>query len=218
METTVMEQNTEQTPVKKPLKKIVAENLTELRKKKGLTQIQLAQEFNYSDKAVSKWECGDTTPDIETLQSLADFYGVTLDYLTHPLGEAKQNMVLEKKMGRTSKPIISLLSCLIPVFVATMVFIVLLALGKMEYAWLSFLWCVPVVCILLFIFAWIWWSKTIRSAFGIVMTWALLIACYIQLGVSVSNGWKLWELLLIGLPITLAMVLWCKVKKPAEGN
>lgn len=213
-----MESTTEQAQPRKPLKKIVAENLTELRKKKGLTQIQLAEEFNYSDKAVSKWECGDTTPDIETLQSLADFYGVTLDYLTHPVGEEKKNMVLEKTKGRTSKPVISLLSCLIPVFCAIVVFIVLLAIGQARYAWLSFLWCLPIASILLFIFAWIWWGKKIRSVFGIVLTWALLIACYIQLGISLTDGWRLWEILLVGLPITLAMVLWCNIKRPSDRN
>ena len=66
-----------------PLKSIVANNLTELRKEKGLTQIQLAELFNYSDKAVSKWERGDTLPDLETLKALADYYQVTLDYLVH---------------------------------------------------------------------------------------------------------------------------------------
>ena len=67
----------------KEIREIVSENLTELRKEKKLTQLELAEKINYSDKAVSKWENGDTLPDIETLQKLCDFYGVTLDYLTH---------------------------------------------------------------------------------------------------------------------------------------
>ena len=66
-----------------PLKLIIAQNLVELRKNKGLTQIQLAEKFGYSDKAVSKWEHGEAVPDIETLAKLVDYYGVTLDYLTH---------------------------------------------------------------------------------------------------------------------------------------
>ena len=65
------------------LRTIIGENLANLRKEKSLTQLELADYFNYSDKAISKWEKGDTLPDVETLYKLCDFYGVTLDYLTH---------------------------------------------------------------------------------------------------------------------------------------
>ena len=63
------------------LKIIIGKNLSSLRKARKLTQLELAEKLNYSDKAVSKWEKGATTPDIETLKQLCDFYGVTLDYL-----------------------------------------------------------------------------------------------------------------------------------------
>ena len=64
------------------LKIIVGKNLAALRKKKKLTQIELADKFNYSDKAVSKWEQGATLPDLETLCQLCDFYRVTTEVLT----------------------------------------------------------------------------------------------------------------------------------------
>ena len=64
------------------LKLIVGKNLSALRKKHKLTQIELAEKFNYSDKAVSKWEQGATLPDLDTLKQLCDFYGVSIDYLT----------------------------------------------------------------------------------------------------------------------------------------
>ena len=63
------------------LKVIVGRNLAALRKRRKLTQLELAEQMNYSDKAVSKWEQGATLPDLETLKQLCDFYGVTLDYL-----------------------------------------------------------------------------------------------------------------------------------------
>ena len=62
------------------LKTVVGKNLASLRKQAKLTQIELAEKFNYSDKAVSKWEQGATLPDLETLKQLSDFYGVTIDY------------------------------------------------------------------------------------------------------------------------------------------
>src|SRR5574344_273530 len=64
------------------IKQKIAKNLVELRKGKKLTQSELAQKLNYSDKAISKWETGETLPDIEILYNLCKLYGVTLDYLT----------------------------------------------------------------------------------------------------------------------------------------
>ena len=59
--------------------KITGENIARLRKKAGLTQACLAQKLNVSDKAVSRWENGTSTPDISTLIKLAKFYDVSLE-------------------------------------------------------------------------------------------------------------------------------------------
>ena len=50
------------------LKQIFAENLSALRKKKGWTQMELAERLHYSDKAVSKWERGESLPDVVILK------------------------------------------------------------------------------------------------------------------------------------------------------
>ncbi|MFR5103617.1 MAG: helix-turn-helix domain-containing protein, partial [Christensenellaceae bacterium] len=65
------------------VKMIVAKNLIELRKRKNFTQGELAEMLNYSDKTISKWENGDSLPDISVLASLAEIYGITLDDLIH---------------------------------------------------------------------------------------------------------------------------------------
>lgn len=52
--------------------------ITELRKEKGLTQAQLAQKLNVTDKAVSKWERGVGFPDIKLLEPLADVLDISL--------------------------------------------------------------------------------------------------------------------------------------------
>lgn len=68
------------------LKSIVALNLVNCRKSSDMTQLQVAEKLNYSDKAVSKWERGESLPDISVLVALAKLYDVTLDYLVteHP--------------------------------------------------------------------------------------------------------------------------------------
>ena len=64
------------------LKAIVAQNLIELRKSKNMTQSELGEKLNYSDKTISKWENGDSSPDLSALCKIAKVYGITLDDLT----------------------------------------------------------------------------------------------------------------------------------------
>ena len=65
------------------IKSVVAKNIAELRQANGMTQLELAEKLNYSDKAVSKWERGDSMPDISVLVEIADLFHVSLDYLIH---------------------------------------------------------------------------------------------------------------------------------------
>ena len=59
----------------------VANNIARYRKKLNMTQLQLAEKLNYSDKAVSKWERAEALPDIYVMHELAVMFGITLDEL-----------------------------------------------------------------------------------------------------------------------------------------
>lgn len=64
------------------------EKISELRKEKGLTQKDLAELLNVTNKAVSKWECGKNFPDLALLQPLAEVLGTTVSELLgveHPI-------------------------------------------------------------------------------------------------------------------------------------
>ena len=69
------------------LKQVVAKNISELRRSAGMTQLELAEILNYSDKAVSKWESGASLPDVGVLLQIANTFGVTVDYLCERDGE-----------------------------------------------------------------------------------------------------------------------------------
>lgn len=60
--------------------------LYELRKQKGFSQEELANRLNVSRQTVSKWEVGDSTPDMEKLIAISDLFGISLDELV--LGKA----------------------------------------------------------------------------------------------------------------------------------
>lgn len=57
------------------------ERIKQLRKDKGLTQSQLADQLGVTDKAVSKWEVGEANPDISLLVKISQVFNVTIDYL-----------------------------------------------------------------------------------------------------------------------------------------
>src|SRR5690606_37404500 len=63
------------------LGRILAENITYYRKKLNLTQLELAEKLNYSDKSVSKWERAEGIPDVFVLKELSVFFGITIDTL-----------------------------------------------------------------------------------------------------------------------------------------
>lgn len=59
----------------------MGEKLQLLRKSSGLSQEQLAAELDVSRQAISKWECGDSTPDLDKLRAICTYFGVTTDHL-----------------------------------------------------------------------------------------------------------------------------------------
>ena len=62
---------------------MLAENLTLLRNIRGMTQEEVAEVIGISRQSYSKWEQGETIPDIEKCDRLAKFYGVAIDALVH---------------------------------------------------------------------------------------------------------------------------------------
>ena len=85
------------------VKETVKENLIRLRREHKLTQLELSEKINYSDKAVSRWETGEVTPDVETLESLASLYGIPITSFFFPVGEK-----LSKKERKAQKRAVKL--------------------------------------------------------------------------------------------------------------
>lgn len=186
------------------IREIIGENLSSLRKQAKLTQLELAEKFNYSDKAVSKWEKGDTIPDIETLYSLCEFYGVTLDYLTHKGSPSeKQEYVLRKEGEFQKKILITLLLVIIVWMVATIAFVYTSISLKQGY-WQSFIWAVPASCLLLLgVNRKMFRSHALSFVSESVGIWAILASFYFTFGV-----WSLWPIFLLGIPLQAALGIW----------
>ena len=83
---------------------IFREKLVQLRKSRNLTQEQLAEELGVSRQAVSRWESGDSTPDMNNLLGLCNLFGVSSDYLIHDNYESDNDMpIVKEKNEQISK-------------------------------------------------------------------------------------------------------------------
>jgi transcriptional regulator with XRE-family HTH domain len=195
-------------------KVIVAENLAELRKARGLTQAQLAEKFNYSDKAVCRWEKGDTLPDINILCALADFYGVTMNDLVDPEFEAIEGKEEERTVFKYRVLITSLL--LAAVWLLTVVFFITSMMFKNTY-WIIFIWAIPASC---FSILRIWRGNRLHPVLKIiiysVMIWTVITAIFLHL--LVVNGVNSWMIYLIGIPLEFMVISWQQVKRYRGGK
>lgn len=71
------------------------QNIINFRIQKGLTQKQLASELNYSDKVISKWERGESLPNVEVLSELASFFNTSVDFL---IGRNENNFSIDHEI------------------------------------------------------------------------------------------------------------------------
>ena len=79
--------------------------LKELRKEKGLTQAQLAEQFKVSDRTISRWETGSNMPDLSVLVELADFYDVDIREIID--GERKSEIMNNEEKEKTNTDVLS---------------------------------------------------------------------------------------------------------------
>ena len=189
------------------LKLTVARNLADCRRAAGLTQLQLAEKLNYSDKAVSKWERGESLPDVAVLCELAKMYGVTLDYLVSGHGEKRPAPAAGKRRRRL---LVTAMSCLLVWFLATLVFSFLYFFGAdLPRRWLSFVWAMPVSGIVLVVFAALWGNRVLRTLAVSFLIWAVALAIYLTFVFPYS-----WLLFVVGVPLQVLAVFWFLLRVP----
>ena len=207
------------------LKSIVGSNLSRLRKECGLTQAELAERINYSDKAVSKWERGESQPDVLTLLSLARELGTDLNTLTgcapveeQPAPVQPEPLPRKEKPERPSryradKRVILKLSSILVWVVALFLYMVLDAF-EVQNLWILFVMAVPANAIVLLSLRSAWkmygWNRVLIS----VILWGSLLTIYLLLWLGFRVN--VWKILLMGVLGQAAILLWFKMFRSAE--
>ncbi|MGN0453411.1 MAG: helix-turn-helix domain-containing protein [Ruminococcus sp.] len=200
------------------IKTIVAKNITQLRQAKGLTQIELAEKLNYSDKAVSKWERGESIPDVTVLAKIAEIFEVTLDYLVHPHKEADDTaMKLSAANKKKNQIFITGISVLLVWLIATMVFVIIdLTPLDTNFHWMSFIYAVPASTIVWLIFNSVWFNRKRNYLIVSILMWSALVALHLSFLPFSANIWLIY---ILGIPGQVIILLWSKLKyKDTDAN
>ena len=177
-----------------------SQNLIKLRKAKNLTQLQLAEKLNYSDKAISKWEVGSVLPDIETMQHIAEFFGITVNDLIYT---KKKNILKEFYKTHLCTTLLVTISIW---FVATIIFFVLDSATSLQRTWLTFIFTIPVNAIVLIVLSGIWFKKIFVYLSATAFLWSTILAIFLAI-----NNPQLWFIFIVGVVgqgvISVAMLL-----------
>lgn len=172
----------------------VAENIAYYRKKMNLTQFELAEKLNYSDKSISKWERAEGIPTVVVLKEICDFFGITLNDITNPK-KVKNNYKM-KKRG------------LIAYFYASIAFVVAVILyGIFNLidinfaAWKLIIYAIPIASLVLFIFSIIWNQKIETYIYLSSFIWTLALSFYVS--ISIPNKYMIF---IIAIPVHLFLL------------
>ena len=200
----------------------IGANISAHRKRMGLTQAGLAEKLNYSDKAVSKWERGESAPDVVTLVDIAEQLHVPVKELLEDPDEipAESGGRVEKTMERVvqralkrkaNKNIILGLSSILVWFVALLLFVILSSL-RIPNTWLALVYAIPVDCVVMLSIRSAWkdfrWNRALIS--GIM--WGGLVSLYLTL--LILGNINIWKMFLLGIPGQIAIFLWFRLFRP----
>ena len=208
------------------LKYQIGANIAAYRKRSGLTQAGLAEKLNYSDKAVSKWERGESIPDVLTLMALARLFEITVNDLLvdpnalpedsgNPLEKAMVQVSEKALKRRANKKIILGLSSTLVWFVALLAFVILSSFDFLEaYSCLLFFYAIPANAIVLLSLRSAWhdfrWNKALIS----IIVWGSLLSIYVTM--QVTMHYNFWKIFLLGIPGQIAIFLWFRMFRGSD--
>lgn len=187
-------------------RRIVAEKISYYRKRAGMTQIELAQKLNYSDKSVSKWERAEGVPDAYVLTQIASLFGVSIGELTSRQDPAAADA---SRVHRTFVPI---LAVGLGWVAASLIFFVLkLAIPDFPRSYLVFVYTLPVSCIIGTVFACLWYGMLARAVWTSGILWSVFLSIWLTFPTA-----KVLYLLILCAVLQILFVLWFLMRHRAQ--
>lgn len=186
----------------KKLREYFARNLAHYRKALGLTQSELAEKLNYSDKSISKWERGDGLPDLAVTAQLAEIFGLTVNDL---IAEKPRRRLMTTR----NKIIITLLSMGIAWLVATILFFLCeIIFPSVKVWWLFYIYAIPISAIVGIVFSCIWWKKIHLLASVSTLIWSAALCVMLTVPIP-----KIYLIFIVAAVLQILTILWFLIKK-----
>ena len=202
------------------LRAVIAANITNLRKNCGMTQQDLAVRLNYTDKAISKWERGESVPDIMILKQIADMFEVTVDYLLQeeheiPQESADHSDETEDAQNRhtvRTRGFVTGMSILLVWLAAVMMFIVFDTMyANHLFHWFVFACAICASLILWLVMNSIWFNRRRNYLIISLLMWSVLILLYMSVWLLTDR--MLWLVFILGIPGQAIIVMWSNLKQ-----
>lgn len=191
------------------LRSQIGNSIAAFRKQCGMTQAELAEKLNYSDKAVSKWERGESVPDVMTLVQLSELFGVSLNDMVGSTDVAATAKKLAKPpKRRVNKVVIQMLVSLLVWFVALFVYVVMSSIG-LPRSWIGFIYAIPVNAIVLLCLRSAWHKYRLNFLLVSLIVWGSLVSFHTSM--LIFTGFNIWKLFLLGLLGQAAVWLWFRM-------
>lgn len=199
------------------LKSTIAKNLTELRCKAHLTQLQLAEMLNYSDKAVSKWERGEAIPDIRVLIQLSEIYGISLDDIVKKEGVFPRT---EPRRNENKRHLlITLMAAGLVAFIATVIFMIFYFISPVShYAYLVYVSATLPIAVVLTVFSAIWGTRLTNSLASSAIVWssAFIIAMFVLEFVPAFI--EIYFIFVVALVLQVLIIFWFVFRRYVRKN
>lgn len=204
------------------LKEVIARNIADLRKKAGMTQQDLAEKLNYTDKAISKWERGESVPDILVLKQISDIFGVSVDYLLcaehrepEPTEESAEKPDPKKQQSIRTRGFVTGMSILLVWLAALTLFIIFdTAEVDVRSHWIVFACAVPASLVLWLTMNSIWFNRRRNYLIISLLMWSVLILAFITVMIFANRC--LWLVFLLGIPGQAIIVMWSRLKQSGD--
>jgi len=183
------------------IKSVVATNLVRFRKINKLTQLQVAEKINYSDKALSKWERGESLPDVCVLKQIADIYKVELDDILHEETPREKLQDLSR-----NKVFISILSVMLVWLVAMITYVIfeMVSPGVFE-TWLIFIYAFPVSTIVALVFNNLWGNRIYNMVIVSALDWGISLSFVLTMRNIAPTSWYLY---FVSAIFELMVIIW----------
>jgi secreted Zn-dependent insulinase-like peptidase len=168
----------------------------------------LVSNLNYTDKAISKWERGESLPDVLTLKKVATILGSDVNFILE--SHEDDDFITQKKSVFKIQNRIAICSLAVTVvwLIATLIFVYFKIYQQVDL-WQAFIAGVPASCLVLFVLLRRWYKSNKLFSFIVIslFIWSGIAFIYLS-----SLHLNMWALFFIGVPIQVIFILTYRLK------